>query len=387
MVDQDDIEKKAFAALQRLRKVTKLGKAEEDWNLNEYPNFDVFDYTPNEKLDQGIRYKLSGREWAVMLQVSMLQAMHDIIGQRTGYLIDFEEWFKSFEYEFLKDLPSDKQPKGNALKPWGKAVKNRPKKLNLITKKEAAKKGYMIIRFWQDREAENNSIILAGTYTELRHEMMRIMREKGGGSGSSSLMTGSTVIKRKGQPQIILWFVEDREDIEPGFDPLWGRISFRLMDVSDGVNGDKPPISQSDVERLANSIHTVFCTPNRYVWRKGKEMYVYQDIKRGYAFNPLCRNDSDGRELVQKTLSIQGHPFEAKRGRKSIPDDPMGAYPIVPETFTLFGEQRKADRLRPIADVKFSHAELLLASLSTPVILVSPEGAILPNGIKATANP
>ncbi|MFM6191078.1 hypothetical protein [Planktothrix sp.] len=386
MSKQEEIEKKAFQALQRLRKVTKMGAAEKDWNLNEFPNFDVYDYSPNQRLDGDNRYKLAGREWSIILQTSILQAIHDILGNRLGYTIDFEEWFKDFEYEFIKALPIGKQPPEAKLKPWGKEVKNRPKKLNLLDKKEAAKKGYMIIRFWPDREAEDTSILLAGTYSELRQQMLAIMRPSGGSGGQGSLMSGSSVIRRKGQPQVILWFVEDREDVEEGYDPVWGRISFRLMDCSDGVSGDQPAISKADVERLATQIHTLFCAPNRAIWRKGKEMYVYADYKKGYDFRVLCRNVSDGREVVQKVLQIQNHTFEAKRGRQSVPDDPMAAYPTVPPTFTLFGEQRKQDRLRPIADVKFSYAELLLGSINIPIILVNPEGKILPNGVNATAN-
>jgi|JFJP01.1.fsa_nt_gi hypothetical protein len=387
MSKQEDYKKQAFDALQRLRKVTKMGAAEKDWNLNEFPNFDVYDYSPNLFLDGNNRYKLAGREWSIILQTSLLQAIHDILGNRLGYTIDFEEWFKDFEYEFIKALPTGKQPPESKLKPWGKDVKNRPKKLNLLDKKKAAEKGYMIIRFWPDREAEDTSILLAGTYNELRAEMIKIMRPSAAGGGQGALMRGGEIIKRKGQPQIVLWFVEPTEDVEPGYDPIWGRISFRLMDCSDGINGDKPKITEPDVKRLADQIKTLFYSPTRYIWKKGKEQYIYQDIENGYAFNILCRNTSDGRELVQKILQIQNHQFEAKRGKQSIPENPTEAYPIIPKKFTLFGKERSEDRKRPIADVRFNHAQLLLPSMSMPIILCNSEGIVLPYGLNATANP
>lgn len=386
MSKQEEIEKKAFQALQRLRKVTKMGAAEKDWNLNEFPNFDVYDYSPNQRLDGDNRYKLAGREWSIILQTSILQAIHDILGNRLGYTIDFEEWFKDFEYEFIKALPIGKQPPEAKLKPWGKEVKNRPKKLNLLDKKEAAKKGYMIIRFWPDREAEDTSILLAGTYSELRQQMLAIMRPSGGSGGQGSLMRGGTIFKRKGQPQVVLWFIEPPQDVEPGYEPIWGRISFRLMDISDGVHGDKPKITEMDVERLANQIKSLFFSPTRYIWKKGKEMYVYRDYKNGYDFRVLCRNISDGRELVQKVLMIQGHTYEGKLGTQSLPDDPTSAYPTIPQKISLFGEERTQDRKRPIADVRFTHAELLLSTLSMPIILIDPDGRILPDGLISSVN-
>jgi hypothetical protein len=386
MSKQEDYEGKAFDALQRLRKVTKMGAAEKRWNLNEFPNFDVYDYSPNLKLDGNNRYKLAGREWSIILQTSLLQAIHDILGDRLGFTIDFEEWFKDFEYEFNKALPPGKQPPESKLKPWGKDVKNRPKKLNLLDKKKAAEKGYMIVRFWPDREVEDASILLAGTYNELRAEMIKIMRPSEGGGGSGALMKGGSTIKRKGQPQIVLWFGEKIEDVEPGFNPVWGRISFRLMDVSDGVHGDKPKITEEDVKKFANQIKILFWDSKRYIWKKGKEMYIYADYNQGYDFRVLCKNISDGKELVQNILMIQNHQFEAKRGKQNIPDDPMSAYPTIPEKFTIFGEEYKKDRERPIADVQFNRAELLMASLSIPIILVNSDGIVLPNGLTSTAN-
>ncbi|NET24697.1 hypothetical protein [Okeania sp. SIO1I7] len=86
-----------------------------------------------------------------------MKAGHDIFGDRLGFTINFEEWFEDFEYEFQKNLPSTKKPATSKLKPWGKEAANRPKKLNLLTKEQARKQGYMVIRFWKDRTVENDS--------------------------------------------------------------------------------------------------------------------------------------------------------------------------------------------------------------------------------------
>lgn len=77
---------------------------------------------------------------------------------------------------FQKNLSSTKRISDKKLKPWGEDVKNRPKKLNLFTKEKAREKGYMKIRFWKNRTKEDDSMVLAGTYTELRKELLEIMR-------------------------------------------------------------------------------------------------------------------------------------------------------------------------------------------------------------------
>lgn len=368
MSKQKDFEEKAFEALQRLRKVTKMGAAKKDWNLNEHPNIDVYDYSPNLRLDGNNRYKIAGREWAIILQVSLLQAIHDILGNRLGYTIDFEEWFKDFEYEFYKALPPGKQPPESKLKPWGKDVKNRPKKLNLLDKKKVAEKGYQIIRFWPDREAEDSSFLLAGTYNELRVEMIDIMRVKKVDAEVYGIPVTSYQESVKFMPQIFLYFLEDPEDVEPEYNAVDGRITFRVK------NETPESITEVNAKILAEKIKTEFATNKGYVWKKGKTLCSYTDKENGYKLQLNCRSEGEGQELITKLLSIQSVQFEPEKMNIRDNKAPGTAYPTVPPSKIIYGKEVKLPRRMPIADVRFRRAELHIWGRPKPVILIDLSG-------------
>lgn len=238
---------------------------------------------------------------------------------------------------------------------------------------------------------DDQPIIISGNtlnielQTSLLKAVDQLLEIRGLGGGASVMSGG--IIKRRGQPQILLWFKEAREDVDPEFSQVYGRISFRVMDKTDDPDIDLEKISWADIEKLAKKIKELFYGITKtsegkvknYTWKKGKEQVVYHDWKNGYQLQLLCRNKSDGIELIQKIVQIQSHSYAPKWVKHSTPEDPMASYPTIPEVINVLGENVRRDRLRPIADVQFHHAELLLTNWKQPIILVNPNGDILPN--------
>lgn len=390
----DGWKKIAIEQIKKNRKVTAYrGLDTSEVPYKDSSNYKVFENSPNLELDQGQTYLISGTESQIMLQSSLIKALHDILGNRLGYSINFDEWFEDFELEFKIDprtgrsrIPVRTEAEILKFTYWGGSKDERPKFEYLDipderrrTKEDEKLLWYRVIRFWKNRNLINDFYVLAGTPTELREQIFYLMN--GGGtpeaSGSANIMTGGGVVKRKGRPQIVLWFKELREDVEPGFEAVYGRVTFRLMDKTDDPVVTGQQITWADLENYAQKIKTLF--PSGYRWRKGKEQVVYHNWEQGYQLQLLCRSKTDGIELIQKILQIQDHVYDPRWCKHSVPENPAQAYPTMPEQITVLGQQVRRDRLRPIADVVFHHADLLLANWKKPIILVDPDGKLVPN--------
>ncbi len=156
------------------------------------------------------------------------------------------------------------------------------------------------------------------------------------------------VIKYK--PQIVLYFQEDNGDVEEGYNPVDGRISFRLM------NKDSETITKTDLTTLANKIKTEFVVNNGYTWKQRKEYYNYTDKTKGYQLQILAFSESEAKQLINKVLDIQGHTFQDKKFTKSVNDNPSSAYPIIPPQQNILGELTREPLRRPVATVRFQYA-------------------------------
>ncbi|WP_198648741.1 hypothetical protein [Cyanothece sp. BG0011] len=168
---------------------------------------------------------------------------------------------------------------------------------------------------------------------------------------------------RKYKPQIYLYFKEDSGDVEEGYGPVEGRISFRLMDE------DSESITKTKLTTLANKIKTEFGVSNGYTWKKGKEYYSYTDKEKGYQLQILAFSETEAKQLINKVLDIQGHTFSAKKFRKSSNDDPTSAYPTIPPNQSILGELVREPRLRPVATVRFQYAIANLWGRPQPIPL------------------
>jgi hypothetical protein len=175
---------------------------------------------------------------------------------------------------------------------------------------------------------------------------------------------GSFQESRRFQPQISLYFREDLEDVEPGYRPVEGEISFRLMGyTSETIT---PTIATTLGTRIKSALGA---GGTGYIWRKGKDMATYNEWGKGYAFQLLTRSKAEAQALIENVLDIQQDTPRWKCLNYSENSAPTEAFPTIPETDYIFGESRRTARKRPIADVRFQYALLHVHGVASPVVL------------------
>ncbi|MBD0268568.1 MAG: hypothetical protein ICV77_09770 [Cyanobacteria bacterium Co-bin8] len=173
---------------------------------------------------------------------------------------------------------------------------------------------------------------------------------------------------RKFQPQISLFFQEDNEDVEPGFTPVTGEISFRLMRHSGST------LNPTVAQQYANRIKLAFGAGGGYLWRKGKGMASYSDWANGYQLQLLVRSKTEARELIERVLDINQDSPQWKKMNWSENEEAASAYPTLPDRDLVYGESRRQPRARPIATVRFRSAFLHIHGLPNPIVLVDSTG-------------
>lgn len=180
------------------------------------------------------------------------------------------------------------------------------------------------------------------------------------GTGETSF---SPKVIRKNRPKVLLYFLEDHQDIENGYAPVAGEIGFRLMSETEDS------LTESKLISVAQKIKSEFGSNSGYIWKKGKVMASYTDWENGYQFQLLCRSESEAKALIGKVLDIQNHNPEWERLNISENSRASAAYPTVPQTERILGESRRLPRRRPIASVRFQYAAINLKSLANPIAL------------------
>jgi hypothetical protein len=167
------------------------------------------------------------------------------------------------------------------------------------------------------------------------------------------------------RPQVKLFFLEDFSDVAEGFSPLWLECSFRLNDETSET------MTEAKAGLLAKKIEQIFGVNGGYIFKKGKEKYLYLDKEDGYDFRLLARTEADARMFIEKVLLIRNHSMKAGVLEKMGRDNEMTAFPTVPPKRLVFGKQRNAKRKRPIASVRFAYSLLHIDGLVNPVQLYS----------------
>lgn len=202
----------------------------------------------------------------------------------------------------------------------------------------------------------------------IRRRFQDLLAGGSDGIGTTSYKTG---VQRRLKPQIVLQFIEDITDVEAGYAPVYGRISFRLM------NHDMTTITEPIAQTYANRIKTNFASGNGFVWRKGRESCSYSDWSKGYQLQLLCRSEAEGRRVTEQILDIQQDSPDWAYFNHEVNGEPAQAFPAVPSLERVYGKSRRLSRIRPVADVRFQWAKLLVHGLQNPIILVDRSGTLL----------
>lgn len=211
---------------------------------------------------------------------------------------------------------------------------------------------------------DSDSIIM----TEMRWQLFERIRRSAFDQPYYGIPTGYYHQTRKFKPQVTLYFQEDIADTDPGFSPVTGQITFRLMEYESGN------INQAIAQTLANRIETNFGIGGGYLWRKGRLMCTYTDNERGYKLQILARTETDARDLIDRVLDLQTHAPDWEKLNISENQNAAAAYPTIPQNDFIYGSSRRLPRKRPVADVRFQASYLNIWGLTNPVTLYDRTG-------------
>ena len=293
---------------------------------------------------------------------SLLFALRELI-QTDG--INFEEWWDEFKLGFVN---GSRDAKSNfKVKDWVK-----PKYQNLTP--VDSKSGAMTIEYWPDKDKLDVSYLLSGTIGCVVKSIMDIMREKEAGTtgmpgkGSKPLL--------KGFPCIKLVFMSDDGQ-------FYGTKQIRCTGCTENpkVAIAQPNIKllkENDVTGWARKIATEFGASGGYVWQKGTGCVSYTGMiarlqgLEGYAY---VKNETDGKALFTKILNIFGQKPDQDGFNYS--EKSTDAQFKTEKKIVVLGKTVKQEKRRPIVDVKFKQAFLVLESVQKPILIVRGGSPIL----------
>lgn len=173
----------------------------------------------------------------------------------------------------------------------------------------------------------------------------------------------------KFHPQIRLYFYEDVSQVDDFTSPATGEISFRLIGETEHT------INESKARSYANKIKTLFAANSGFLWHKGKELWVYYDLARGYKLQVYAYNESEAKRVMEQVLDIQGHtPDWDEHLSDATKRKHLNSASTVKTEF-IYGKQRKLPRRLPNAYVRFKFAELKIWGMPNDITLIDRTGA------------
>ena len=385
MPKENDWKRIAIERIKENRQVTSYrGLDTSDLPYKEHPNYRVCQYSPDTELDGEQYYLISGTEAQLILQSSLLTALHDILGQRLGYGIDFEKWFADFELEFKFDpetgknrIPVKSELEVLEFKYWGGSRDERPKfewldvpKDNRGNKRKEPL-GYRVIRFWKNRKQTDDFYVLAGTPTELRSQIFYLMN--GGGDVGSDNIGGKGISESRllsGWPEIKIKFYQTKpiEGSKVRYDSEFG---ITLIGYGEAIeDNESRTLDLADLKRFKAKIEELFYPGGTaHVLERGLEIWTYQDWKKGYACWGKFRNETTALNLYQKIVQVKGDIFN--------PDTISQSEAYRKEKFndsteiTVLSKKENKRNLRPIVELEFWQAWIWLPKSCQKIMLFS----------------
>lgn len=323
---------------------------------------------------------LTGDDDEMKTQLSLLLGTAQLVESHSkGLDLDFYKFIEMFEDGFSTGFLAKQNPSLNP-RSWGKLQKNRPKvRVLKESSKEWQKHGYALIELQPDRTNEEKSYILFGTPADLIQQIMfwmnyHLFQENAASNDLLEEVIAAIERERqqfnvRGNPKIKLIFLENsfqfikRAAKDSNATRGRAQISFRLMDKTNEA------MTLREAERLAQKIKAKFIKPI-FKFTKGKELYRYYEPKIGDSLRCWTKNQTEAKKLFEQTLDLVGASLDLENARKSISLNPGKAYDDTPGTEIVLGKPTKMDKLRPIVEVEFATAYLMMEGLKKPIYLV-----------------
>jgi hypothetical protein len=163
-------------------------------------------------------------------------------------------------------------------------------------------------------------------------------------------------------PIVHLYFQQDAQAVPAGKDPVRRMISFRIP------NKNNQNLTPPEANRLAVKIKNEFALSNGYRYDTGKIRAVYRYHPKYPNMTALVMRESNGREIVQKALSVIDLTLDEEfltfhKPEKASVNNPIGSD-------LIYGKQRQKPRWRPQAVVRFQYASLHVQGVRNGIILV-----------------
>jgi hypothetical protein len=179
----------------------------------------------------------------------------------------------------------------------------------------------------------------------------------------------------KFKPQIKLYFKEPYDFAKhgDGTKQIRGEISLRIMTKTSET------ISRIDAVEYARKIKAEFATPP-LIWKRGKYKCTYLDLENGFDLRLLCISKNEAISTIRSVLTILDKTYNDNNFQFI---ENTKEFPANPGTHRVYGKQVQKFRERPTADVRFTHAQLLVYGQIKPINLVSVDGR-LKNAIENT---
>jgi hypothetical protein len=339
------------------------------------------DSKPNRLKGIKAEIPLTGTDNEIKTQLSLLLGITQVneIAAK-GLDINFEKWVGDFEDGFKQWSP--KSNKEFSLKAWGRAYAERPKvKILREAKDYWVPEGYYAVELLPNRKDEEESYLLFGTPLQLMRDLMMWMNlhlklAKLASSNDSfdeliaAIEREPQVYNVNGHPKIKLIFLENPFEFSKRLardsKVTRGRaqISFRLM------NRTNESMTKPEVETLAKKIKSKFISPV-FKFTKGKELYFYKEPSLGKPFQIWAKNETEAKKLIEQVLDLtgQGSP-DLDKITKRLNLLPSKAYDDTPGSKVILGEQTRLDKTRPVVEVEFTMAYLIMDGLRKPIYLV-----------------
>ena len=140
-------------------------------------------------------------------------------------------------------------------------------------------------------------------------------------------------------------------------------MSFRLMDKTNAS------MTLAESERLATKIKSKFVKP-LFKFTKGKEFYNYIESRVGQSLQCWAKNEIEAKRLFEQTLDLIGSSLQLEKTRKYQSLNPAKTYDDTPGTQLVLGKPIELDKLRPIVEVEFTMAYLIMEGLRQPIYLI-----------------
>lgn len=348
------------------------------FSLEEFPNFHVWEFSPNMKLDkvsgktikQGKRYLIAGRDWSIMMQTSLIKALHDILGERLGFNFTFEEWWRQWEKGFstlsrtsdnmTKGLASNypPDPKLNRQSTALEALVNKPGYIEWKNPRARLNPKWRVIEYFPNRSVKE-SYVCCGSDAQIVQQIIFIeFPPKVQSAGEDGFVKTETPIM-SGHPMVTLYFSSGKSQ-DNSKRPMRSQISFRLMskvELTEHRYQGESVLTEVDIQQLTAKIKAKFSDSN-YKIERGDTIYSYTFKPLGYAMWSPLRNEQEAIRVFTDILSIQGHTLKpeliastkkAARGN-TVPDKKV----------KIAGIDVTLSQAYKNADVWFTHATLKL---------------------------